>query len=638
VKKLNIGIIAHVDAGKTTLTENILFLGGVIAKAGRVDKGDTQTDSMAVERRRGISVRAAATSFCRGGIKFNLIDTPGHVDFVAEVERNLAVLDGVVLVISAKEGLQSQTRILMDTIKARRIPAVIFINKIDRMGANVEKVVQDANDYMDGRLIATQRITTDDKIFNFDDYEFMEAAADTLYSHDDYLMAKFVNGEEITSSDFYNRLMFYTRSGSLYPVFFGSALYGIGVENLLDSLPNYLPVTDGDSASQLSAVVFKVDNSGKERLVYLRLFSGSIRVREVVNYRGKAEKITRLAGLINGKLSVANTIEAGDIAVLYFKDLMVGDILGEPNLDAAVLGYHLGRPTLNVEIIPTNAEQRRGLYEALELLADEDPMLGLSAENALTVQLFGEIQMEILREILIERYSIATEFTSARTIYMEAPTQAASAKMTIGETFFRAGVGFSITPLPRGSGLEYIAAVPLGELTQSFQAAVEEAVLTTCKQGLFGWEMTDMRIVFDHSDYDSVTSTPAAFRDLVPLVLMQAIANAEMTLLEPILDYELRIPVESASKAMYDLRMMDATIDNTNTTMGDTFTIMGQIPADVCRGYGAKIGSYTEGRGVFLTKFSGYRTTPFEETKVNDGRINPASNPALYVMQKLGAR
>ena len=638
MKKLNIGIIAHVDAGKTTLTENILFLGGVVAKAGRVDKGDTQTDAMAVERRRGISVRAAATSFCRDGIKFNLIDTPGHVDFVAEVERNLAVLDGVVLVISAKEGLQSQTRILMDTMKARKIPGVIFINKIDRMGANVEAVMQDTKDYMDGRLIVTQRITADGKICDLADNEFMEAAADTLYSHDDDLMTQFVNGEAITPSDFYNRLMFHTQSGGLYPVFFGSALYGIGVENLLDNLPNYLPVRDGDNALPLSAVVFKVDNSGKERLVYLRLFSGSICVREIVTYRGKTEKITRLAGLVSGKLTRANTIEAGDIAVLYSKDLMVGDILGDPSSNARVQGYHLGRPTLNVEIVPTNAEQRRALYEALALLADEDPMLGLSTENALTVQLFGEIQMEILREILMERYAIAAEFTSARTIYMEAPTQAAIAKITIGETFFRAGVGLSITPLPRGSGLEYIPAVPLGALTQSFQAAVEEAVFTTCKQGLFGWEMTDMRIVFDHSDYDSVTSTPAAFRDLVPLVLMQAIANAEMALLEPILDYELQIPREAASKAMYDLRMMNATIDSTNTVIGDAFTMIGQIPADVCRGYGAKIGSYTEGRGVFLTKFSGYRTTPFAAEKVNDRRINPASNPALYVMQKLGAR
>ena len=635
MKKLNIGIIAHVDAGKTTLTENILFLGGVIAKTGRVDKGDTRTDSMAVERRRGISVRAAATSFNRGGIKFNLIDTPGHVDFVAEVERSLTVLDGVVLVISAKEGLQSQTRILMDTIKARQIPTVIFVNKIDRAGADIHQVIQDANDYMHNRLVVTQRIASDGKIYNLTDNELTETAADTLYSHDDDLMARFVNNEDVLPPDLTESFTRQAKLGRLYPVFFGSALYGIGVESLLDSLPYYLPIAEGDNESPLSAVVFKVDNSGKERLAYIRLFDGNISVREVVNYRGKTEKITRLAGLINGKLTAANSIESGDIAVLYFKDLMVGDVLGAVNSYRKV---RLGHPTLNVEVVPANPENRRALYDALLLLADEDPLLGLSTEKSLTVRLFGEIQMEILREILAERYAIATRFTAARTIYMEAPMQPASAKIPINKTFFRAGVGFSIMPLPRGSGIEYVSAVSLGELEKSFQMAVEEAVINACQNGLYGWEITDMRVVFDYSDYDSVTGTPSAFRDLVPLVLMEALNGANMTLLEPILDFELRVPDISVSKAMYDLQMMSAYGYSTTAMPDGSIAIAGKIPADKCRGYGAKVGSYTEGRGMFLTKFHGYSETEFDQEKVNQDMINPAANAGLYVMQKLGAR
>ena len=635
MKKLNIGIIAHVDAGKTTLTENILYLGGAIAKAGRVDKGDTRTDSMAVERRRGISVRAAATSFNRGEVKFNLIDTPGHVDFVAEVERSLTVLDGVVLVISAKEGLQSQTRVLMDTIKTRRIPMVVFINKIDRMGADIVQVVKDASEYMDERLVITQSVTPDGHIKELTEYELMETAADTLYSHDDYLMARFVNNDEITPADFMASFTRYANSGHLYPVFFGSALYGIGVESLLNNLPRYLPIANDDSTAKLSAMVFKVDNSGKERLAYVRLFSGCLNIREVVNYRGKTEKITRLAGLTDGKLSATNIVEAGDIAVLYFKDLMVGDTLGESHNTKKI---RLGQPTLNVEIAPVNPEERRALYDALVLLADEDPLLGLSAENALTVRLFGEIQMEILKEVLAERYAIATEFTSARTIYMEAPTQPATARILFGKTFFRAGVGISIEPLPRGSGIEYVSAVSLGELTKSFQTAVEDAVFAACKNGLYGWEITDIRVVFDYSDYDSVTSTPASYRDLVPLVLMEALKNAEMVLLQPIMDFELKVPDTAIPKAMYDLQLMNASDYETTAMPGSAVSITGQIPADTCRGYGAKVGSYTEGRGVFLTKFHGYSETEFSEDKVNQNMINPAVNSGLYVMHKLGAR
>jgi len=634
MKKLNIGIIAHVDAGKTTLTENILFLGGAIAKAGRVDKGDTITDSMAVERRRGISVRAAATSFYRNGIKFNLIDTPGHVDFIAEVERNLAVLDGVVLVISAKEGLQSQTRILMDTIKSRNIPTAIFINKIDRMGADVGQIVRETNEYMGNRLIVTQKITADGLVHNLTHEELM--ASDTLYSYDDELMTKFANDEEILPTDFYNSLTRHTQKGSLYPVFFGSALYGIGVEYLLDALPHFLPFAKINTTSPLSAVVFKVDNSGKRRLAYVRLYSGRINYREPINFRGMAHQITKLSALENGKLANASTIEAGDIAVLYFGNLMVGDIIGEPNSNTRSI--RLGRPTLSVEVTPENPDQRSELYKALVSLADEDPLLSFNGQNAMTVQLFGEIQLEILREVLAERYNIATELTVARTIHTETISEQASAVTPISKTFFNAGVGFSIAPLPRGSGVEYVSAVPYGELEKSFQVAVEEAVFTTCSNGIFGWEVTDIKVVFDHSDYDSVSGTPSAFRNLVPLVLMEAIKKAEPILLEPVCNYELRTPSGVASKALYDLRMMNATVDRTETMPGDMMVIAGQVPADACRDYGTKVGSYTEGRGVFLTKFSGYREAKFDENKVNKDGINPAANEALYMMQKLGAR
>ena len=636
MKKLNIGVIAHVDAGKTTLTENILHIGGVIAKAGRVDKGDTTTDSMDVERRRGISVRAAAASFEAGGALYNLIDTPGHVDFVAEVERSLAVLDGVILVVSAVEGLQSQTRILMDTIRAFGIPTVIFINKIDRMGADAVKVAKQAGEYMGGRYVLTGRITDAQELHQLCDDDFITQNSDVLYNHDDALLARFVENKPISSEMFYEKLYKYTRNGEIYPVFFGSALYGVGCRELFHALPHYLPAIEHDVTAPLSAVVFKVDSSGAERLAYIRLYQGRLTLREMVVCNGKDEKITRLAKLVGSKVVGCSLLEAGDIGIAYIKGLKVGDVIGESSSN--IRKVSLALPMLNVEVLPPQAEQKRALYEALVQLADEDPLLNLSSGKKLSLRLFGEVQREILSELLQERYGIGVMFSEPRTVYMEAPSQRSKALAPIyrNGTPFAAGAGFTIHPLPRGSGLKYVPKVSLGELTKPFQNAVEEAVYETCKRGLYGWEITDCEVVFDYADYDSVYGTPSAFRDLVPVVLMEAFSQTEMILIEPYLHFELRITTGAVSKALYDLSMMGATVDETNLA-GEMVLIVGTIPADTCRSYGAKVSSYTEGLGVWLTKFMGFRNTPFHENKVNDGEINPAANKSKYLLQKSGA-
>jgi ribosomal protection tetracycline resistance protein len=637
MKKLNIGIIAHVDAGKTTLTENILYLGGAISKTGRVDKGDTTTDSMAVERRRGISVRAAAASFEAGSIVYNIIDTPGHVDFVAEVERSLAVLDGVVLVISAVEGLQSQTRILMDTIREFGIPAVIFINKIDRKGADAVGIARQAGEYMGGRYVLTGRVTDSQKLFLFPEEEFMAQNGEILCSHDEGLLAMFVENKPISSELFYEKLYNYTRLGEIYPIFFGSALYGVGCAELFQALPVFLLAKEHDCNTPLSGVVFKVDTSGAERLVYVRFYKGSLKLREMVAYNGKEEKITRLSKLEGSKVVKCSMLEAGDIGIVYLKGLRVGDVLGETPPNIRKVSF--ARPTLNVEVMAGQPEQKRVLYEALVQLADEDPLLNLFSGNKLNLRLFGEVQKEILAELIQERCGIDVVFSETRTIYMETPSIKASIVAPIyrNRTPFAAGVGFSINPLNRGNGLKYIPKVSLGNLTKPFQNAVEEAVYETCKHGIFGWEITDCEIVFDYSDYDSPCSTPSDFRDIVPPVLMEAFAQSEMILLEPYLEYDLRIAAGAVSKALYDLSAMGAKIDDINP-IGEMVRFTGTIPADACKSYGTKVSSYTEGLGIWLTKFKGFQDTLFEQSKVNVGEINPAANKAVYLLQKLGAQ
>jgi len=317
----------------------------------------------------------------------------------------------------------------------------------------------------------------------------------------------------------------------------------------------------------------------------------------------------------------------------------VGDVLGQPW--RGMRQVQLARPTLNVEVFPDNTQQTRQLYEALAVLTDEDPLLDLSVGKKLVVKMFGEVQKEILQEQLRERFDIDAHFSKTSTIYMETPTTSASAVAPLGRsgTPFRAGAGLRVEPLPRGSGLQYVSEVSLGDLSKTFQNAVEEAVLETCKKGVYGWEITDVRVVFDFSEYDSVSSTPSDFRNLIPVVLMEAIGKTDMVLLEPFLLFELRIPSQSVSKALGDLQQMNANISQTATLPNDDFIqVAGIIPAHNCRDYGSKVGGYTEGRGVWITKFYNYNDTPFDPDKVNEDEINIATNKPLYVLHKSGAK
>jgi ribosomal protection tetracycline resistance protein len=293
-------------------------------------------------------------------------------------------------------------------------------------------------------------------------------------------------------------------------------------------------------------------------------------------------------------------------------------------------------------VLPEQPESRRELYEALALLAEEDPLLELSQGGAAQnnkLRLFGEVQTEILKELLWERFGLPVAFSEAATIYMEAPTAAAASRTHIGSKGnpFAAGIGLRVEPLQRGRGLEYETGISFGDLEKPFQRAVEEAVYETCRRGVYGWEITDARVIFEFSQYDSVSSTPSDFRDLVPPVLMEAFMAARMELLEPILEFELRVPEKAASKALYDCQRLRA--DIATTQAGNTgLLITGLIPADTCKGYNTQVASYTEGQGVFLTKIHGYRSAALEASKINSDMINPAVNKAVYMLHKLGAR
>ena len=420
MKKINIGIVAHVDAGKTTVTENLLYYSGVIKEVGRVDSGNTKTDSMDLERKRGISIKSSPISFNWKNVKINIIDTPGHVDFISEVERSLSVLDGAILIVSAREGIQSQTRILFDTLKALKIPTIIFVNKIDRVGACYKKLLKELKINLSDKIVGLQNVyeVGSKKAYLgelFEESVIEEEIINVLSKLDYELLEAYVEGRQISKMEIDKKVSYYAKKGMVYPVLCGSGLLGLGIENLLEAISKFLPYSEGNNKNNLSGVVFKIQRENlNEKKVYVRLYEGEIAVRDTIEIQNKAivEKVNKIKVLEDGNLIEKSNISAGDIGVLYgVKNLQIGDVIGVPC--NKIKSISIARPTLKTKVWPINKSNNSRLFEALTILAEEDPLLELEKdefEDEIYINLFGEIQMEILKYVLEDSYGIEVEF------------------------------------------------------------------------------------------------------------------------------------------------------------------------------------------------------------------------------------
>lgn len=645
-KIINIGIVAHVDAGKTTITENLLYYSGAIKSVGRVDSGNTQTDSMELERKRGITIKSSNISFNWNNVKVNIIDTPGHVDFISEVERSLSVLDGAIIVISGVEGIQSQTRILFNTLKALNIPTIIFVNKLDRIGADFNKVFEEIKKNISNKVVRLQEAydvgSKDVYIKNLSDiYMINNDAVDVISDLDEVFLEKYISGIEPDKEEIQEKLSLYAREGSLYPVFCGAAAIGLGIEDLLDGICSYLSFAGNECERDLSGVVFKIERtSTDEKKVYVRLFGGKISVRDKIQVPNKeiVEKVKKINSLENGRIIEVQRIEAGNIGILYgLTNFQVGDVVGVSN--SKIRNISIAKPTLKITISAIDKEKNQELFKALTLLAEEDPLLELEMDDIdkeIHVNLFGEVQMEILSSILDDLYGIKVEFSNIQTIYKETPKGVGTSIMHMQENLnpFWATVALKIEPAGRGEGLRYISNVSVGSLPKSFQNAIEEAVIKTSKQGLFGWEVTDVKVTLTCGEFFSPASTPADFRNVTPMVFMEALYKSQSVLLEPLHEFELRIPQNVLSKAIWDLETMRATFDNP-IVIGDEFSIKGMIPVENSKEYKMKIASYTEGKGMFVTKFYGYKEVPAEFSKARIKTTYDPLNKKEYLLHKL---
>ena len=616
MKIINIGILAHVDAGKTTLTESLLYTSGAILELGSVDKGTTRTDTMFLERQRGITIQAAVTSFNWNDYKINIVDTPGHTDFITEVYRSLSVLDGAILVISAKDGVQAQTRILFHALQKMNIPTIIFINKIDQYGINLNNIYQNIKEKLSNDIIVMQNVTLTPEIsikniIDLDDW-------DPVISKNDKLLKKYIAGEKLTIQELTYEEYRCVKKGSLFPIYHGSARNNIGTQQLIEAISNLFCPEMNKNYSELCGRVFKIEYTDhKQRLVYLRLYSGTLHLRDtIVLSEKKKVKLTEIYIPSNGEMIQTKTVCSGDIFIIPNNTLRLNDIIGNEKILPCNVWNDKTVPILRTRIEPIKIEEREKLLDALTEIADTDPLLRYYVDtitHEIVISFLGTVQLEVICSLLIEKYHINIRIEDPTVIYLEKPLQKAdyTIHIEVPPNPFWASIGLSITPLPIGSGIQYESKVSLGYLNQSFQNAVREGINYGLEQGLYGWEVTDCKICFEYGVYYSPVSTPSDFRFLAPIVLEQTLKKAGTQLLEPYLSFILFTPQGYLSRAYNDAQKHCAIIE-TSQSKNDEIIFTGHIPVRCINEYRNTLTLYTNGQAVFLTELKDYQIATCE--------------------------
>ena len=616
MKIINIGILAHVDAGKTTLTESLLYTSGAILELGSVDKGTTRTDTMFLERQRGITIQAAVTSFNWNDYKINIVDTPGHTDFITEVYRSLSVLDGAILVISAKDGVQAQTRILFHALQKMNIPTIIFINKIDQYGINLNNIYQNIKEKLSNDIIVMQNVTLTPEIsikniIDLDDW-------DPVISRNDKLLKKYIAGEKLTIQELTYEEYRCVKKGSLFPIYHGSARNNIGTQQLIEAISNLFCSEMNENGSELCGRVFKIEYTDhKQRLVYLRLYSGTLHLRDTIILPEKKKvKLTEIYIPSNGEMIQTKTVCSGDIFIIPNNTLRLNDIIGNEKILPCNVWNDKPVPMLRTRIEPIKIEEREKLLDALTEIADTDPLLRYYVDtitHEIIISFLGTVQLEVICSLLIEKYHINIRIEDPTVIYLEKPLQKAdyTIHIEVPPNPFWASIGLSITPLPIGSGIQYESKVSLGYLNQSFQNAVREGINYGLEQGLYGWEVTDCKICFEYGVYYSPVSTPSDFRFLAPIVLEQTLKKAGTQLLEPYLSFILFTPQGYLSRAYNDAQKHCAIIE-TSQSKNDEIIFTGHIPVRCINEYRNTLTLYTNGQAVFLTELKDYQIATCE--------------------------
>ncbi len=680
----NIGIYAHVDAGKTTITENFLYLSGAIRSLGSVDKGTAHTDYLEVERSRGISVRAASTTFLWKDTTINLIDTPGHMDFTAEVERSMRVLDGAILVVSAAEGVQAQTEMIWKALKSRNIPTLFFMNKIDRFGAEPQRVIHDIEQFLTPSILPIQYVrglaegnaSISDAIQQVSglaegsacisdaiqqvsglaesnacisdaiqcEIPYEDGLLERVCEGDDILLAQWLDGKSISPVVLQKSIQTQTKAGKLYPLLYGAALKSMGLKALLDAVVTYLPPPKINESDALAGIVFRIEqDKTMGKIAHVRLYGGALTNRDNVHNATQDidEKITQIRKVSASKHEDIGYLAAGDIAsVCGLSRARIGDILGS---DSGVpVESHIAEPLLLVQVFPENDAAIPSLVAALQELSDEDPLLSLEwikEERRLHIKIMGTIQLEILGSLLKTRFGLAATFGSPVVIYKETPSKAMTGYIsyTMPKPCW-AILEFYIKPLPRGSGVKTGGWVREEKLHSRYQRQVWQTLPSALRQGPLGWEVTDLEVTLLNGEHHIFHTHPLDFVTATPMGIMNGLLNTGTTLLEPMTACRISAPDTISSKILGDIVQMRGTFDPPVIVNG-TFTVEARLPVATSMDYAVRLGAISGGRGLLSAHFDGYEPCPLELGTTTPYRgVNPADQAKyiLYTRKALG--
>lgn len=634
MRTLNLGILAHVDAGKTSLTERLLFDIGVIDKLGSVDGGNTQTDSLELERQRGITIAAAVVSFTIDGLIVNLIDTPGHPDFIAEVERVLQLLDAAVVVVSAVEGVQPQTRVLVRALRQLGIPFLFFVNKVDRLGARYDEVLDEISSQLSARPIAMSTIVNagsklaEVKAVDIVQEPHLSAFCEALAAGDEGIMDDYVlSPGRLTMPRLERAMADQIARGLVHPAFAGVAMSGAGISTLISAIKTLLPSRRPDPHGPINGRIFKIERGwGGEKLAYICVTSGTIAVRDHLELPKGPAKVNGIQLFTEGRLDKVTHVGAGQIAKIGgLTSARIGDDVGS---ESSLRGnLHFSPPTLETRVRSSHPADNAALWLALTQLADQDPLINLRTSEDATeifVSLYGEVQKEVIQATLSADFGLDAIFEESTIIYAERPIGTGSGLELIFRepNPFLATVGLRVEPRPKGAGNSFALEVDVGQMPASFYRAVEETVFETLKEGIFGWQVIDCHVAMTAARQTSPASTAADFRRLTPLVLAAALSSAQTVVCEPVDRFHLDVPATALTGILTLLAKSAAATTETVIAAGMA-RLDGTIASSMIPGIQKQLPGLSSGMGMLDHSFDHYAPTIGQQRLRPRTRSNP---------------
>ncbi len=612
---MNIGILAHVDAGKTSITELMLYKSGSIRSLGNVDKGTSISDNLDIEKERGISVRLSTASFLWENTNFNIIDTPGHLDFSSEVERSLLALDCAVLVLSAAEGVQAHSDNIWSALRKLNIPTLIFINKIDRSGADVKAVLQEIKQELTSNIIVMQQVSNEsEENITINSFDLTNSVLkEKIIEKDSLLLEKYLNEICISKEEIINSFKQQIAKSKIYPILFGSAKYDIGITELMSFLSEYFPKAIGDENTEPSGIVYKLEHDQSiGKIASVRLFDGTLKNRDSIEIYGSNEisKISQIRKLQGQKFQDIGILKAGDTAALCgLSNVKAGDIIGKPygRINTEV---SLNTPLLTIKVSPENNADYSDLVKALQILSDEDPslqLLWLQDERELHIKVMGLIHIEILKSVLNSRFGINALFGEPTVIYKETPSKPGQAyeEYTMPKPCW-AVVLFNIEPGEPGSGIAYHSEVSFNKIAARYQKEIERTIPKALNQGIKGWEVTDIKITLVDGEHHNIHSRAGDFAVATPMALMKGLVEADTDLLEPILEFTIKAPEEYLGKIASSLTKIGAEISE-HEILNSKLKLKGLVPIASSMDYSITLASITSGKAKLNTRFTEYR-------------------------------